>query len=78
MKIQFIDNARKFLRHAWSVRLSLLAAVITFGNAALPTLAQIKPTTTLAALSGIFAVAAVFAQFIPQKKLSGGEDASNQ
>ncbi|MER9176298.1 hypothetical protein NKH72_22220 [Mesorhizobium sp. M0955] len=68
---------RKIMRHAWSVRLLILAAFLTGLETILPYLGVIIPLPPgLAALFSFLVVfSALIARFVAQKKLSGDDDA---
>ncbi|MVA98834.1 hypothetical protein GN330_16425 [Nitratireductor sp. CAU 1489] len=63
-----VANWRRVLRHAWSVRLMLLAALLSGAEIALPLLQGVLPVPplTFAALSGLTTAAALIARFIAQ------------
>lgn len=70
-----IDDARLILRRAWSVRLSVLSALL--GAAAsmgdlLPYLSGVLPARSMAALGALAAVAAVVARIVPQPAMRRG------
>ena len=71
--MRLIDNWRAVLTHAWSIRLMLLAGVLTGLEAAWPYLDGLflLPRGMFAALSGLVSAAAIFARFVAQKPLSG-------
>lgn len=64
-----VANWRRVLRHAWSVRLMLLAALLSGAEIALPLLQGVLPVPplTFAALSGLTTAAALIARFIAQE-----------
>lgn len=73
MKIQFVDDVGLVLRRAWSIRLILLAGVLSGAEVALP---YIQPYTydvvsippgLFAALSGFVSAAALVARTVAQK-----------
>lgn len=63
-----VANWRRVLRHAWSVRLMLLAALLSGAEIALPLLEGVLPVPplTFAALSGLTTAAALIARFVAQ------------
>ena len=75
--MRVIDNWRAVLKHAWSVRLLLIAAVLSGLEVALPLLDGVLPIPPLAfaALSGVSVCGAFIARFVVQEKLSGSKDA---
>ena len=68
-------NWREVLRRAWSVRLMLLAALLSGAEVALPFLEGIItiPTGAFAALSGATVAAAFVARLVAQKGLSNAD-----
>ncbi|MGO4339024.1 hypothetical protein AB4037_29320 [Labrys sp. KB_33_2] len=70
--MKLVTNWRAVLRHAWSVRLLLLAAVLSGLEATLPLLAPYLPIPDrlFAALTGLTVGAALFARFLAQKGVS--------
>lgn len=75
--MRLVTNWRAVLRHAWSVRLILLAIVFTGIEAAWPYLDGLLPIPRglFALLSGLVSSAALYARFIAQKPISGDSDA---
>jgi len=74
--MQLVSNWRAVLRHAWSVRLMVLAVVLTGLEAAWPYLDGLFPIPRglFAALSGFVSAGAIYARFIAQKPISGGSN----
>lgn len=71
--MRLIPNWRKVLRHAWSVRLIVLAGVLTGCEAILPVvpnLVQVQPGV-FAALTFAVVMLALVSRFIAQQKISG-------
>lgn len=70
--MKLVPNWRAVLRHAWSVRLALLAAVLSGLEVALPYLAPYLPIPDrlFAVLAGLTAGSALFARFLAQKGVS--------
>jgi hypothetical protein len=70
--MKLVTNWRAVLRHAWSVRLLLLAAVLSGLEAALPLLAPYLPIPDrlFAVLTGLTVGAALFVRFLAQKGVS--------
>ncbi|RWO23381.1 hypothetical protein [Mesorhizobium sp.] len=75
--MRVVDNWRAVLKHAWSVRLLFVAAVLSGLEVALPLLHGLLPISPLvfAGLSGICVCGAFIARFVVQEKLSGGSHA---
>lgn len=73
--MKLTDNWRAVLRKAWSVRLMLLAGLLSGLEVALPLLEGWLPVPagTFAALSGITTAGAFYARFVAQKGISDGE-----
>lgn len=72
--MRLIDNWRPVLRRAWSIRLSLLAAVLSGAEIAVPFLDGVLPIPrgVFAGLAGATACAAFLARIVAQKELSDG------
>lgn len=74
--MRLISNWRAVLRRAWSVRLIVIAGLLSGAEVALeyidPTL---LPTGAMAALSALVTCAALVARIVAQTKLSEGPDA---
>lgn len=64
-----ISNWRQVLRYAWSIRLMLLAALLSGFEVALPFFTDI-PTGIFAALSALTTAAAFVARLVAQKGVS--------
>lgn len=71
--MNLVENWRRVLRHAWSIRLMILAGVLSGAEVALPILgaAEILPAGVLAALSFVATAGAFIARLIAQKQVSG-------
>lgn len=72
--MKLISNWRAVLKHAWSVRLLLLAGILSGLEVALPLLDGILPVppTTFAVLSGLCVCMAFIARLVAQDRVSGG------
>lgn len=71
-----VENWRKVLRHAWSVRLIAVAVVLSGVEVGIQVMAayEVPPPVRpglFAALSGLVTVAAGIARFAAQRKVSG-------
>ncbi len=64
-----VPDWQKILRRAWSVRLMVLAAVLTAAEVALPYLGGVIAPGRLAALSGLATAGAFIARILAQKDL---------
>ena len=66
-----IANWRSVLKRAWSVRLMLLAGLLSGAEIALPIIDQavVIPRGIFAALSGLTTMAAMVARFIAQQSV---------
>ena len=62
-----IHNWKQILKKAWSVRLMLLAGILSGVEIALPLFADALPRGTFAALSGLSVAAAFVARLMAQK-----------
>lgn len=71
-------NWREVLRYAWSIRLMLLAALLSGAEVALPFFEYSIPAGIFAAMSAITTAAALVARFIAQVPISGVPAAANQ
>jgi hypothetical protein len=74
--MRLVPNWRAVLTHAWSIRLIVLAFVLTAAEVALPLLDGYLPIPpyTFAALSGLATAGAFVARLVAQSKISGGSD----
>lgn len=71
--MRIVANWRAVLKHAWSVRLLLIAAVLSGAEVALPLLDGLLPIPPIvfAAISGLCVAGAFVARFVVQEKVSG-------
>ena len=69
-KFSLLPDWRGILRRAWSIRLMLLAGVLTACEAILPLYADAMPRGTFAIASGIVIVTALVARLLAQKGIS--------
>lgn len=72
-RLRVISNWRAVLRYAWSVKLMILAAILTGLEAALPLLGDLLPIPPgwFAAASFAVVMGAFAARFFVQQKISG-------
>lgn len=72
---RLISNWRAVLRYAWSVKLMILAAVLTGLETVLPLLGDLLPIPQgcFAAASFLVVMGAFAARFFVQQKISGDE-----
>lgn len=77
MELKLVAEWRRVLRHAWSIRLIILAGVLSGCEIALPIIDQVVsiPRGAFAALSGMTTCGALVARLVAQEKLKGSEDA---
>ncbi len=73
-----IANWRRVLKHAWSVRLMILAALLSGGEAALPLLDLPIPAGLFAILTLLVTVAACVARFVAQRSLTPSTDTDRE
>lgn len=75
--MKVILNWRLVLRHAWSVRLIVLAGLLSGLEATLPLFPMVLGVSSqaLAGLTFMIVMTALVARFIAQQKVSGGDDA---
>ncbi|CAN7314738.1 hypothetical protein LJR009_001581 [Bosea sp. LjRoot9] len=68
-------NWRRVLKRAWSIRLGILAGLLSGAEVALPLLDGLLPVPkgVFAALSFIATGGALVARFVMQQSVSGGE-----
>lgn len=73
--MKFVSDWRALLRRAWSIRLMLLAGLLTGAEVALPLLDQFLaiPRGLFAAASGLTTGAALVARLLAQKGLSDAD-----
>lgn len=64
--MKLIDDARGVLLKAWSVRLILLAGMLSGLEAALPALTDYFPPKSFAILSAVLSAAALIARVVAQ------------
>lgn len=67
--MKMIPEWREILRRAWSVRLMLLAGILSGAEVALPYFAHVLPAGSFAALSAITVGAALVARLVAQRGL---------
>lgn len=80
--MRLLPEWRQIIRHAWSVRLMLLAVALSALEAALPYLPLPIPHGLAAALASIVALAAGFSRLVAQQalqsiKFTGTEEISD-
>lgn len=73
--MKLVANWRDVLRHAWSIRLLILAGILSGFEVALPLLEGVLPIPQgiFAGLSGLIVCGAFVARLIAQKGLSDGK-----
>jgi TRAP-type C4-dicarboxylate transport system permease small subunit len=67
--MKLLDNWRVVARRAWSVRLGVIAAVLSGAEIVLPFFSDTVPRQLFALLSFVTVVAAVFARLVAQKEM---------
>lgn len=74
--MQLVPNVRAVLRHAWSIRLMLLAGLLSGAEVALPLLDGLLPIPRgiFAGLSGLVVCGAFISRIVVQSKVSGGSN----
>lgn len=65
---------RRVLRYAWSVRLMIVAALLTAVEAILPLFSDLIPTGLFAILTFVVVGAALIARFVAQPRTLGDTD----
>jgi hypothetical protein len=76
--IKLIDDWKAIAKRAWSVRLMLVAAVLSGGAVAVPFVAPVVPTEYLVAYAAVVflvVTGAIIARFVAQKNLGVDIDA---
>lgn len=71
MRLMLIDDWRTILRHAWSIRLAILAALLSGVEIVLPLFADAFPRGLFAAMSFVATAAATVARLIAQPRMRG-------
>lgn len=69
MGMRLVDNWRRVLRHAWSLRLSLLAAVLSGIEVVLPFFSDLFPRGIFAGLSFVVVSLASVARVVAQPRM---------
>ena len=69
-KFVLLPDWQRILKQAWSIRLMVLAGVLTACEAILPLYADAMPRGTFAIASGLIIAAALVARLLAQKGLS--------
>lgn len=67
--MKLYDNWRQILKKAWSIRLMILAGVLSAVEVVLPLFADSIPRGTFAALSGVTVAAAFVARLVAQQDI---------
>lgn len=65
-----IENWREVLKRAWSVRLIIVAGLLSGAEATLPTLAEKLPADVFAGLTFAITLGALVARFVAQPSVS--------
>ena len=71
--MRVIPNWRAVLRYAWSVKLIILAGILSAAEVLIPFFPELMPwlpPRVLAAAAFVVSLAASFSRFIPHKKVS--------
>jgi len=71
--MNLLPDWRRILRHAWSIRLMLLAGLLSGCEAALPFFADSLPRGIFAGLSIVVAAGALVARVTVQKGIHGDD-----
>lgn len=67
-RLTLVQNWRRVLRRAWSIRLAAVAGVLTAIEAILPMFVADLPRGLFAALSAVVIVAAMIARIVAQRE----------
>ena len=73
MTFKPVSNWRKVLRKAWSVRLMIVAGILSGGEVILPFFEPAIPRGIFAAASGLTVSAAFIARLMAQKGIRDGD-----
>lgn len=68
--MNLIDNWEAVLRHAWSYKLAILAALLSGADVGMQALTAVVPSPWLSGAAGLVAAAAAFSRFVYQPKVS--------
>lgn len=74
IKMTLIEDAKQVFLHAWSVRLSLLAALFGAAEVALPFFASFLPPHTMAILAVVASAGAAIARIVAQPSMHQPKD----
>ena len=77
MKLQLVPEWGQVLRRAWSIRLIVVAGILSGCEIALPIIDQVVtiPRGIFAALSGLVTCGALISRLVAQENLKGDTDA---
>ncbi|MES2633994.1 MAG: hypothetical protein V4669_13555 [Pseudomonadota bacterium] len=73
MKVEFIDDAHKVLRKAWSVRFNIAASLCGVAEVVLPMFSDLIPRGSLAVLMVMFSLFGLYARFVKQPEMHDGK-----
>lgn len=65
--MRLYENWREILNKAWSIRLMIIAGLLTACEIVLPLYADAIPRNLFAAMSGLFTMAALVARLVAQQ-----------
>ncbi len=69
MKLKFYDNWKEIIRKAWSIRLMLLAGILSGCEVILPLFTDVIPRNAFALLSMLAVTGAFCARLVAQKDI---------
>lgn len=72
--MKLVDDWKRILRKAWSVRLALLSAVLSAGEFAMQYLAPEHASGAFALTAGVVSLSAAIARLVAQPKLWKQDD----
>lgn len=74
--MKLVSNWRAVLRHAWTVRIAILIALLNGVYVTVAIITESLPVAPLwlALLNGVLAAAVPIARLIPQRPISGGDN----
>lgn len=68
-KIFLLDDWRRVLRHAWSIRFSLLAAAFTAAEVVVPLFGDVLPRGVFVLLAFAASICATVARIVSQQRM---------
>lgn len=69
LKLCLLDDWRRVLRHAWSIRFSLLAAAFTAAEVVVPLFGDVLPRGVFVLLAFAASIGATVARIVSQQRM---------